>query len=209
MAPLVVGDIYNGGPFSSSVYLKQLHDEVGGERVRRRLTAEEAISEARTQEGWRQYMQANKALNAELIRAGFTSYTQKGAEIFQQAKQNVVNNLAAQNPGWAKAFGETDRNAVQNRIRFMEKMVSDPRIMEDPLRKDAQVLQQYLVVRNQFKQMLAQRGLQQLSFDVAGNPAGEAPDIGYAWRQYQMYFQNSSIQFENLFMRYLQHDDLQ
>lgn len=209
MAPLVVGDIYNGGPFSSSIYLKQLHDEVGGERVRQRITAEEAIANSRTQEGWRLYMQATTALDAELIRSGFTSYTQKGAEVFQQAKQNIVNNLAAQNPGWAKAFGETDRNQVANRIAFMEKMVTDPRVMEDPTRKDAQVLQQYLLVRNQFKQMLAQRGLQQLSFDEAGNPSGQAVDLGYAWRQYQMYFVNSSVQFGKVFNRYLSNDDLQ
>ena len=209
MAPLVVGDVYNGGPFSSSVYLKQLHDEVGGQRVRQKLTAEEAIADMRVQEGWRQYMQTSTALDAELIRAGFTSYTQNGAQVFQQAKQNLVNNLAAQNPGWAKAFGTTDRNAVPNRIRFMEKMVTDPRIMNDPLRKDAQVLREYLIVRNQFKQMLGQRGLQQLSFNEAGQPAGQAPDLGYAWRQYQMYFKNSSVQFGKLFNRYLSNDDLQ
>jgi hypothetical protein len=91
----------------------------------------------------------------------------------------------------------------------MEKMVTDPRIMNDPLRKDAQVLREYLVVRNSFKQMLAQRGLQQLSFNEAGMPAGQAPDIGYAWRQYQMYFKNSSVQFSKVFNRYLSNDDLQ
>lgn len=209
MAPLVIGDVYNGGPFSKSVYLKQMSDEIGGTRVREKLTAEESINQERVQEGWDRYGQASKALNAELIRAGFTSYTQKGAEVFQQAKQNIVNNLAQQNPGWAKAFGTTDRNAVPNRIQFMEQMVTDPRIMNDPLRKDAQVLRDYLVVRNQYKQLLAQRGLQSLSFDTAGNPSGQAADIGYAWRQQQMYYQNHSVQFESLFQRYLSNDDLQ
>jgi hypothetical protein len=209
MAPLVVGDVYNGGAFSNSVYLKQMNDEIGGQRVRRRLTAEEAIADSRTQEGWSQYMKTTTALDAELIRAGFTSYTQNGAQVFQQAKQNLVNNLAAQNPGWAKAFGTTDRNAIPNRIKFMEKMVTDPRVMNDPLRKDAQVLRDYLVIRNQFKQMLAQRGLQQLSYDQAGNPSGQAADMGYAWRQYQMYFKNNSVQFGKVFNRYLSNDDLQ
>ena len=209
MAPLVIGDVYNGGPFSSSVYLKQMGEEIGGERVRQKLTAEESINQERVQEGWDRYMKATKWLNSNLIRAGFTSYTQKGAEAFQQAKQNISLNLAAENPGWAKAFGTTDRNAVPNRINFMEQMVTDPRIINDPLRKDAQVLRDYLIVRNQYKQLLAQRGLQSLSFDEAGNPSGQAADIGYAWRQQQMYYQNSSVQFETLFNRYLSNDDLQ
>jgi hypothetical protein len=209
MAPLAIGDTYNGGPFSSSVYLKQMSDEIGGQRVRRRLTAEEAIADERVQEGWHAYMRSSKALNSELIRAGFTSYNQKGAEVFQQAKSNLINNLGAMNPGWAQAFGQTDRNAVPNRIAFMEKLVQDPKIMNDPMRGDAHVLYDYLIVRNQFKNMLAQRGLQQLSFDEAGNPAGQAADLGYAWRKYQMYFQNSSLQFETLFTRYLSNDDLQ
>lgn len=209
MAALVVGNVYNGGPFSSSIYLKQLHDEIGGVAVRQKLTAEQAIAEARTQEGWRMYMQADKALTSELIRAGFTSYTQKGAEVFQQAKRNIVANLSEQNPGWAKAFGTTDRNQVPNRIRFMEQMVTDPTIINDPLRKDAQVLRSYLIVRNQFKQALAQRGLQQLSFDQNGDPTGQAPDLGHAWRAQQMAFRNSSVQFDTLFSRYLSNDDLQ
>lgn len=209
MAPLVVGDVYNGGPFSSAIYLKQLHDEVGGVGVRQKITAQQAIADARVQEGWRQYMKADKWLTGQLTRAGFTSYTQKGAEVFQQYKRNIVTNLSEQNPGWAKAFGTTDRNQVPNRINFMEQMVTDPRIMNDPLRKDAHTLRDYLIVRNQFKQALAQRGLQQLSFDENGAPTGQAPDLGNAWRQQQMYFRNVSVQFDTLFSRYLQNDDLQ
>lgn len=209
MAPLVAGNVYNGGPFSSSIYLKQLHEEVGGVKVRERVTAQEAINEVRTQEGWRQYMASTKALNAELIRAGFTSYAQTGAEVFQQAKQNLVANISEQNPGWAHAFSTTDRNAVPNRIGFMQKMVQDPTLMNDPMRSDVHTLAEYLQVRDAMKQQLAQRGLQQLSFDESGAPAGQAPDIGAAWRQYQMYFQNKSLNFETLFNRYLANDDLQ
>lgn len=209
MAPLVVGDVYNGGPFSAAVYQKQLHDEIGGERVRRKLTAEEAINESRTQEGWREYMQAMGALDSELIRAGFRSYADSGAEVFQQAKRGITEAIASKNTAWANAFGTTDREKVPNRIRFMEKAITDPRLMNDPLRQDMKSLASYLVVRSQFKQMLAQRGLQELSFDLEGFPAGEAADIGYQWRQAQMYFKNQSVGFGQLFNRYLNNDDLQ
>src|SRR2546425_612038 len=103
MAPLVVGDVYNGGPFSATLYNKQLNDEIGGVRVREKMTAEEAINAGRAQEGWRKYMQATTALDSQLIRAGFTSYTQKGAEQFAAFKQSITQQIADQNPAWAKA----------------------------------------------------------------------------------------------------------
>ena len=209
MASLVVGDVYNGGPFSASVYQKQLHDEIGGKRVRRRLTAEEAINKSREQEGWREYMAAVTALDAELIRAGFRSYAQRGAEGFTQAKQQVTASIAANNPAWAQAYGTTDREKIPNRIRFMEKAVMDPRLINDPLRQDMKVMLAYLQTRQAFKAALSQRGLTELSYDVSGQPTGQAPDLGYAWRQTQMQFINSSVGFGQLFNRYLSSDDLQ
>lgn len=209
MASLVVGDVYNGGPFSASVYQKQLHDEVGGKRVRRRLTAEEAINESRTQEGWREYMAAAQALDAELIRAGFRSYSQKGAEGYALAKQQVTAAIATNNPAWAEAYGSTNREKIPNRIAFMQKAVQDPRLMNDPMRQDMKSLLAYLQTRQAFKAALTQRGLAELTYAPDGQPMGEAPDIGYAWRQAQMQFVNQSVGFGQLFNRYLDGDNLQ
>ena len=209
MAPLVVGDVYNGGPFSATIYQKQLNDEIGGTKVREKMTAEEAINYGRAQEGWHQYMKSMGILDGELIRAGFTSYTQKGAEQFAAYKSNITQQIATQNPAWAKAYGTTDRQQIPNRIRFMQQMVSDPALLNDPLRQDIKSLTAYLAVREQMKQQLAQRGLKQLSFDQAGQPTGQAADLGYAWRQNQMYFVNHSVGFSLLYNRYLSNDDLQ
>lgn len=209
MAPLLIGNIYNGGPFSKAIQVKQLHDEIGGVPVRQAITAEQAINQERVQQGWDAYMQANKALNAQLIRSGFRSYTQTGAEQFQQYKRNITANLSAQNPAWFKAFGTTDRNAIPGRIATMQKMVMDPTIMNDPLRTDAHTLAVYLAERQQFKGLLAQRGLSQLSYDQAGTPIGPSADIGYAWNEVQMGLVNSSVQFDSLFNRYLTNDQLQ
>jgi hypothetical protein len=38
---------------------------------------------------------------------------------------------------------------------------------------------------------------------------GEAADIGYAWDQFKMGLMNESIQFADLYNRYLSSDDLQ
>lgn len=209
MAPLVVGDVYNGGPFSSAVYQKQLHQEIGGKRVRRQLTAQEAIEDTRVQKGWREFMAGAHALDSQLIRAGFRSYSDRGAEGFSQAKQQLVEGIAMKNPAWATAYGTTDREKIPNRIRSMERIVQDPRLQNDPLRSDIKTLTAYLIVRNQMKQALAQRGLQEVSFDTAGHPTGQAADIGYAWRQYQMQFINASVSFGSLYHRYLENDNLQ
>ena len=60
-----------------------------------------------------------------------------------------------------------------------------------------------------FKAALTQRGLTELSYAPDGQPMGEAPDIGYAWRQAQMQFVNQSVGFGQLFNRYLDGDNLQ
>lgn len=213
MAALVIGNAANGGPFSATVYQKQLNQEIGGERVRERITAEESINAGRVQQGWREYMAAMDGLDSYLIRAGFRSYTQKGAEGFQNAKRSITQQIQEKNPAWAKAFGTTDRNAVPNRIKFMEKLVTDPRFTQDPLRfqpgGDMATLRDYLIVRHQFKGALAQRGLQSVSYDESGAPAGEAADLAGQWRVAQMMFKNSSTSFTQLFNRYLANDDLQ
>ena len=209
MAQFWVGNIYNGGPFSSSVYQKQLDESFGSRKAREHITAEEAIENSQTDRGWYEYRAAKATLDSMLIRNGFKSYSEKGAEAYVAAKQQLIAGIGQKYPAWQSAFSTVDRGKVQERIRSFEMAVQDERLMTDPMRYEMQPLAQYLIGRRQFKQMLNERGLSKLSYDVRGYPTGQSADIGMAWEQFKMGLINSNVAFGDLHNRYLNSDELQ
>ncbi|HEY6019880.1 MAG TPA: hypothetical protein VIY48_08225 [Candidatus Paceibacterota bacterium] len=209
MAQFWVGDVYNGGPFSSSVYQKQKGQSFGSAKARENITADEAITKSQEQQGWTEYTKAKGQLDAALIRAGFKSYAQKGAEGFLAAKQQVTTALSERYPAWDQSFNEMDMNKVPNRIKSFEKAITDERLMTDPMRQEMQPLAQYILARQQFKKILEARGSKQLSFGVDGSPSGKNADVGMAWDQVVTGLINSNTAFAELYNRYLTNDRLQ
>ena len=218
MASFWVGNVYNGGPFSSSVYKKQMEQTFGDERAREKITAGDAITKAQEDAGWGMYMKVKTQLDAALIRSGFKSYTDKGAEGFNEAKKQLVERIAQQQPAWGDAFNKMDRGKVPSRIKSFEKAVQDERLMSDPMRQEMQPLAQYLILRQQFKQILASRGASQLSYGIEdpadkgairGAGIGENADLANAWNQAVLGLVNSNTAFGDLYNRYLSNDNLQ
>lgn len=209
MAAFWIGDIYNGGAFSSSVYQKQKGQSFGGRKARENITAEQAIENSQVSAGWKDYQAGKMYLDSLLIRNGFVSYTESGAEDINAARQQLVEGLSSKYPAWGNAFAVTDRNIIPDRIHSFEMALADEKLAKDPMRQDIPVLAQYLAGRREFQAMLAQRPTRAVSYDVSGMPTGENADIGLAWRQFQMGLVNSSIAFNTLFNRYLSNDDLQ
>jgi len=210
MAAFWVGDVYNGGPFSSAVYAKQMEQNFGAEKAREKIPAEHAIEQNQISTGWNQYKAGKMYLDYLLIRNGFKSYSESGAEQLNQARKNLVDGTSQQYPAWGEAFNVTDRGKVQSRIRSFEIALKDEKLMNDPMRREMPVLQQYLAGRAMFKKALKQRGASQVSYAADGiTPIGESADIGYAWGQFRMGLANSNIAFNELMNRYLSNDDLQ
>jgi hypothetical protein len=209
MAQFWVGNVYNGGPFSSSVYQKQLDQNFGASKAREKISAEQAIENSQTDRGWYEYRAAKAALDSMLIRNGFKSYAEKGAEAYVLAKQQLVAGVGQKYPAWESAFSTVDRGKIGERVRSFEMAVQDERLMTDPMRYEMQPLAQYLIGRRQFKQLLNERGLSKLSYDVSGRPSGQAADIGMAWEQFKMGLINSNVAFGDLHNRYLNNDELQ
>lgn len=209
MAPFWIGNVYNGGPFSDSVYKKQLEESFGGEWVREKITAKDAITRNQEQAGWTLYKKLKLNLDSALLRAGHRSYQARGAEGFNQARKNMVAGLSQDYPGWGEAFTNTDRGKIPQRIEFFQRAAQDRRLLEDPMRTEMKPLVQYLILRQQFKQELARRGASQLSFDIGGEPIGENRDLGLAWDSQVTRLLNESIAFNELYNRYLSNDHLQ
>lgn len=209
MAPFWIGNVYNGGPFSDSVYQKQLEESFGGEWVREKITAKNAIERNQEQAGWSIYRKAKMGLDAALLRSGHRSYQERGAEGFNQARKNMISGIGADFPAWGEAFTVTDRGKVPQRIEFFQRAAMDQRLLNDPMRAEMAPLVKYLQLRSTFKQELARRGASQLSFDIGGQGRGENADLATAWDQQVTQLINGSIAFNQLYNRYLSNDHLQ
>ncbi len=209
LASLIVGDVYNSGKFSSSVYRKQMNEFLGGERMREKISALDAISENQKDLGWQQYNKYMSQVDAQLIRSGFHSYNQAGAEALSNVKSTITNTLAGYYPAWAQDFGES-ANPMKTRLRIqgMERIVQDEKLMSDPMRYDLQGLAMYLGRRAQLKAALNARGSKSISFGTDGTPIGENADIGMQLKTLQLYMVNNNLGFADIYHRYLENDDL-
>jgi hypothetical protein len=209
LAPLVVGDVYNQGRFSSSVYRKQMDELLNGVRLREKVSAIDAIKQNQKDLGWQRYNQYAGMIDAEMIRSGFHSYNQAGAQPLSELKGKLVEAMASMYPEWYKDYGTVDRTKVPRRIEMMKKLVSDEKIMSDPFRaQDLGPLSAYIQQREVLKQELQKRGGKSLSFGLDGTPTGQNTDIGMQLRTLQLYLVNNSLGFGDIFHRYLESDDL-
>lgn len=210
MAPFIIGNVYNNGAFSPSVYRKQLEQSFGGEWVREKISAQDAIAQSQTDQGWAEWNQLKNTMDGMLIRSGFTSYTQKGAEKFNEARAKVVSALSSQFPAWGQAYATTDRSKIPTRISAFERLVTDERFQNDPMRAgETQSLMAYLQARRVFKSALDARGAKELSVDVSGRPTGKNADLGLAWNRFTMGLVAHDTGFATTYNRWLSNDHLQ
>lgn len=208
------------GEFSSTAYAVQMDQLIGGERVRSKLTAEQAAKANDAQAGWTKYSAMMNQVDSLLLKVGFKSYQEKGAEKFALLKKGVQSMVAEQYPAWDEDFNQVDMGKVPRRIESLSRLVVDPRLANDPLRTDVKVMRQYLMIRAVFKQKLTDLGLQQITYGAGAAPtqeglpaaalgSDEARILGTQWRRAQMAFVNQDTQFGDMFHRYLSNDNLQ
>ena len=209
LAPFIVGDTYNQGKFSSSAFAAEQGMTIGGQAVRGRQSVQDALQQNQANLGWAEYKQYMNGMDSSLIRAGFHSYTQSGAEQFLQGKQNIIGMLKQRFPAWEQAFDTTDKGLVPRRIQSFEILVQDPKLANDPMRQDIPALRAYLEGRQAFKAALNQRGASELSAGDDGVPTGPNADLGQQWRAFQTQMVASNTKFGDVFNTYLSHDNLQ
>lgn len=209
MAPFIIGNVYNGGPFNDSVYKKQMEESFGSEWVREKTTAKDAITQNQIDQGWKIWNAAKLQLDATLIRRGNTSYSQSGAEDLNQIRANMIENIGSKFPGWGEEFTKSDKGKVPNRIEAFEDLTRDKRLLEDPFRSEVKVLRYYLDRRALYQQVLRSRGGKELSVGVNGQGLGENADIAEAWDHEVTGMINSNLAFNQLYNRYLSNDRLQ
>lgn len=197
----------NTGDFSQGVYANQMTQALGyGNQTtsRSKKNPLDALKDVQAERGWIDYRKGMTALQVELEARGLHSFSQSGARDLAALKQQFVEQLSAQNPAWADAYGPGREGQAQEFLRYAESdLLSNKSLAKRP---DMQALSKYLEGRRAMQEALAKRGVRRLpEADNVGSPNA---DLRAAWDQFTSQLVSTNLGFEQMWQRVLETDDL-
>lgn len=162
LAGLIIGP-YGKGDFSSTAYQQQL---ASGDRVK--LTAQQSIANANANLGWAQYQKYMNIITSGLYQAGFTSFQDKGATVYDNQRKALIALLGeptlpggAKNPfynaDWSQQFNTIDRTKQDRMAAALQQIATTQELLDDPTRADIRGLNQYMIFRDTLNNILAAR----------------------------------------------------
>lgn len=163
------------------------------------ISPEDALGNARAQEGWIVYNQGMTKLDLSLEERGLHSISQRGAEDLAQAKQTFMDQMAATFPDWKKDYDLVDMGKVTGFLGSMYSAMKSDRSLAN--RPDMVALGQYMVARDAYQRQLDSR--QFGSIDAKNNA-----DLKFQWDQFVSSLSRQNIGFAQMYNRILQKDDL-
>jgi len=189
--------------WSQGVYQSQLRQEIGpgtSTTFRSRKDPLEAARDASTQQGWRDYQQVSTQLRLAMEERGLTSFSSKGAADLATIREQFVAKLSQRNPQWAADFndGGNPGKVTEFLTLAATQFASHPELLE---REDGQSIATYLMVRDQMKAAMAERGSS--SIDSQSNA-----DLKVIWDAFTSQLIQQDLGFEQAWDRVLSRDDL-
>lgn len=195
-------------PFSQTAYVQQM---ASGER--KNLDAYDVMAKSQENLGWAQYNKYMNVLTAGLRQAGFNSFSDRGAEAYQERRQRLISILTEPqingvqnknyNEEFAKAFLTIDKSKDDRIANAMRKIVTESTLVNDPMRKDIQGLSQYMVYRDSVNAVLDARKRAGGSNDINAN---QNRDIKLQFSNAVDALREQNTMFESLHERWLVHD---
>ncbi|MFC5799126.1 hypothetical protein [Streptomyces formicae] len=215
LGALIIGP-EGSGPFSPEAYTYQLtHPLVpgGSEMQRMKLDAEEAMKENQRRLGWAKFVQMQNAVTAELQNAGFSSFSDPGAEQLK-AKRGAIARLYGEpllpdgtenpyyNEEWSKDFNTFDPKKYDRLIPGLTE-VANSEMAKNPNRTDLRMLQTYLQGR---KELLAELAARKAAGGAGTLKAKANVDLAGTWARFVDDLRERDTRFGDLHSRYLSRD---
>lgn len=215
LSKLIIGSD-GDGPFSREAWAYSLTTPLvpgDTEMITRRLSAEEAMEENERRKGWAEYTRLINWVTAQMQQAGFDSFSDEGAERFEQMRSMVADLLSTPtlpdgsrngmyNEAWAQEFYTLDPKKYERLIPDLEK-VAYSRLADNPNRTDLRTLQTYLEARGAIQELLAQR---QAAGGAKTLGAQANSDLARAWAVFVDHLIEQDTRFGDLHSRYLARD---
>lgn len=150
-------------------------------------------------DGWNQFDQMTTLLTQYAKQQGLNNWHQSPALKF--AEKQVVAQIGAKNPAWLSVYTNFNSKPYDTYLQDMETIVSDKSLYNDPARQDIRVLGEYLAVRKQITEILAQRKAQggsdsmksQSNLDLSEAMAEVVMKLGASNSYFQQYDVNRFI----------------
>jgi hypothetical protein len=207
MIGFVVNDPSGKYDFSQAVYQWQSRNTpVPGSTDNFRMTRNPALlkQDAQKKVGWIDYRKAMDYLDQQLFAQGFTSYSEKGAEELNLAKQMFTQQLATSNKDWAADFYSVDKGKWIYRMQSIQTMLSDPTWMKDNGNKPVVgAIATYYDTRQQIQRELANR---KANGGSASLTAKDNYDLDGLWNNTIAQLKQESLEFSSFYNRFLQND---
>lgn len=223
-AGLVVGDEGDGSYSNGAYYYQKSHSAGAGTDVnqRQQLSARDAWDKGMKARGWQQYNAAMNLVNAELFKAGLTSYDDPGAEGLKALKKSIVNVLtkAELEPGvknqhyneaWEKDFNSFDKGKYDRNAKNLYQITEDPELWakaQNPdgsvgIRSDIYTLKAYLDNRREMQKALYVRKQDGGSDNIT---AGVNSDLKDSWDRFVLKLIEADTKFGWVHSRYFGSD---
>lgn len=215
MAALIIGPD-GDGPFSREAYAYELNHPLvpgGGEMMRSKITADQAMKENQRRLGWAKFTKKMNSLTAGLHKAGFSSFEDPGAEEFLADKKAWTKVYSEPlypdgtvnpdyNEEWSKDYLSFDPRKYERMIPALTNLARSD-LAKQANRSDLRVLGEYLGGRQALVEQLSQ-------LKAAGEPSTLAAKKNAALRYQWVTFVDSLIEsdtrFGDLHSRYLSRD---
>lgn len=204
---LIIG-AEGAGEFSRSVYDYQLaHSLTAGSDTRQRegktldqmLGPEGRPVDPALRLGWLDYGRFMDQIDAERVRRGLPNLGVAAARDLRDAKNQIIDQIAARYPEWWEEFNKRDALAFTRRLEGLTEIAEDDRLSKRP---DIRGLQDYLVLRREVIAELAARE----SHDITSTAN---QDLAAAWETLKAQVVERNPAFASLFYRYLERDPME
>jgi hypothetical protein len=160
--------------------------------------------DAQKKMGWIDYRKAMDYLDQQLFAQGYTTYSERGAEELNLAKQAFTQQLASKNKDWAADFYSVDKGKWIYRMQTIETILRDPQWMQDNGSQPVVgAIATYYVTRTQIARELASRKASGASGTLT---AADNADLEGLWNQTIATLKQESLEFSSFYNRFLQND---
>jgi hypothetical protein len=207
MIGFLVNDPDGKYDFSQAAYRWQMRNSpVPGSTTNFRGQRDPSLlkQDAQKKMGWIDYRKAMDFLDQQLFAQGYTSYSERGAEELNLAKQAYTQQLATNNKDWAADFYSVDKGKWIYRMQTINTILRDPQWMQDNGNKPVVgAIATYYVTRTQIARELANRKASGASGTLT---AADNADLEGLWNQTIATLKQESLEFSSFYNRFLQND---